>query len=168
MAIRGSFCRSTKWLKEKTFLFISHQFHMFLEGRFFYPQLWGWLAGVLFVDQQNGLKRKLFSTFRINFTCFGKVDFFQPQLWGWIPRVVFVDLQNGSKGMCFTWFCTNFTRFWRVEFFSAPTLGVASGGSFELWPEWIPIPVSTRGLLHVLIGLAQIWVLQDAPFPCQL
>jgi len=42
---------------------------------------------------------------------------------------------------------------------------MASGGSFELWPELMPIPVSTRGLLNVLIGLAQIWVLQVAPFP---
>jgi len=33
-------------------------------------------------------------------------------------------------------------------------------------PNPMPIPVSTRGLLHVLIGLAEIWVLQVAPFPC--
>jgi len=52
------------------------------------------------------------------------------------------------------------------DFFSPPTLGVASGGSFGLWPELMPLPVSTRGLLHVLIGLEQIWVLQVAPFPC--
>jgi len=34
-----------------------------------------------------------------------------------------------------------------VGFSSPPTLEVASGGSFELWPELMPIPVSTRGLL---------------------
>ena len=43
---------------------------------------------------------------------------------------------------------------------------MASGGSFGLWPKLMPLPVSTRG--HVLIGLAQIWVLQVAPFPCQM
>ena len=53
------------------------------------------------------------------------------------------------------------------DFFSPPTLGVASGGGFELWPKLMPIPVTKRGLLNVLIGLAQIWVLQVAPFPCK-
>ena len=50
--------------------------------------------------------------------------------------------------------------------FFTPTLGMASGGSFGLWPALMTIPVSTRGLLHVVIGLEQIWVLQVAPFSC--
>jgi len=62
-------------------------------------------------------------------------------------------------------FCINFTGFWRVGFCLSPTLGVASGGSFGLWPALMPIPVSARRLLHVLIGLEQIWVLQVALFP---
>jgi len=71
------------------------------------------------------------------------------------------------KEKIFSSFCISCTWFWRIGFFSPPTLGVASGGSFELWPELMPIPVSTRRLLNVLIGLAQIWVLQVAPFPCE-
>jgi len=83
VASRGSFCRSTTWLKGHVFVFILHQFHVILKGQIFFT----------------------------------------------------------------------------------PYLGVASGGTFGLWSELMPLPMSTRGLLHVLIGLEQIWVLQVAPFP---
>ena len=48
--------------------------------------------------------------------------------------------------------------FFGGQFFSSATLGVASGGSFGLWPVSLPIPVSTRGLLCVLIRLELIEV----------
>jgi len=54
-----------------------------VENRFFSPQLWGWLAREVFVDQQNGLKSKRFSSFRINFThVFGGSIFFTPNFGG--------------------------------------------------------------------------------------
>jgi len=96
---------------------------MFLEGRFFLPQLWGWLAGVVFIDHQNSSKSKLFSSFRINFTCFWKVDFFYPQLWGWLAGVVFVDNQNSSKSKLFSSFRINLTCFWKVDFFQPQLWG---------------------------------------------
>ena len=66
------------------------------------------------------------------------------------------------------YFASSSCDFEGSDFFHPPTLGMASGGSFGLWPELMPIPVSRRGLLHVLIGLEQIWVLHVSPFPCKL
>jgi len=82
--------------------------HNFGRSIIFNPN-WGLIAGVDFVDLQNGSKGMCFSSFRINFTHFRKVDFFQPQLWGLIAGVIFFDQQNGSKGMCFSSFRINFT-----------------------------------------------------------
>ena len=95
-----------------------------MENRFFSPQLWGWLARVVFVDQQKGLKSTRFSSFRINFTCFRWVDVFHPQLWGWLAGVVFVDQQNGSKSKLFSF--ASISHVFGGSFFSTPTLGVVA------------------------------------------
>jgi len=70
------------------------------------------------------------------------------------------------KGHVFLFILHQYHVVLKGQIFSPPTMGVASGVSFGLWPQLMPIPVSRRGLLHVLIGLEQIWVLQFAPFPC--
>ena len=111
VASEGSFRRSTKWPKGRVFLFILHQFHMFLKGRIFSTQTLG-VAGrdtVVFVDQQNGSKGVCLSSVCMNSACFWKVECFQPRLRGWLEGIVFVHQQNGSKGVCFSSFCINFT-----------------------------------------------------------
>jgi len=47
---------------------------------------------------------------------------------------VFVDRRNRFVGGVLGSFSIDLMRFWTIDFFSPPTSGVATGGSFHLWP----------------------------------
>jgi len=55
-------------------------------------------------------------------------------LWGWLKGEVFVDRRNRFVRGVFGSFSIDLIGFWTIDFFSPPTLGVAAGASFHLWP----------------------------------
>jgi len=124
----------SKSLRGSRFGIILNRFDGFLDHQCFYPQLWGWLKGVVYVERGNRLVGGVLGSFSIDLMGLWTIEFFYPQLWGWLKGVVFVDRRNRFVGGVLGSFLIDLMGFWTFAFFSPPTLGVAAGCSFHLWP----------------------------------